>query len=89
MKYFIPCMLGMLLALSCTRTNQQNTTAPNASSAILDSAYFYSTGPKEIVYSAKRFNYDAQGRFTGTYATFTDSTVDHHLGAPRIPAPWC
>ncbi|MDP4129919.1 MAG: hypothetical protein Q8918_14395 [Bacteroidota bacterium] len=82
MKYIIPGMLCMLLALSCTRTNEQTAPTPNASTAVLDSAYFYSTGPKEIVYSATRFNYDAQGRFTGTYATFTDSTIDHHLGAP-------
>jgi hypothetical protein len=78
MKFIIPGMLCMLLALSCTRTNQQNTTPPgNSSSAVLDSAYFYSTGPKEIYYSATRFTYDDQGRFTGTYATSADSNLNH------------
>lgn len=81
MKYLIPCMLCMLLFFACKKNNQENTAPPNGSSAVLDSSYFYSTGPKEIVLVSTKFQYDAQGRFTGTNATMTDSTVDHHLGA--------
>ncbi|HZK64804.1 MAG TPA: hypothetical protein VFC34_11705, partial [Puia sp.] len=80
MKYITPGMLCMLLFFACKKNNQENT-PPNVASALLDSSFFYSTGPKEIVLVSTKFQYDAQDRFTGTNATMTDSTVDHHLGA--------
>ncbi|MDP4252230.1 MAG: hypothetical protein Q8918_19185 [Bacteroidota bacterium] len=83
MKYFIPVMLCVFLFFSCKKNTQENTTPPKvSSSAVLDSSFFYSTGPKEIVLVSSKFQYDPQGRFTGIYAVMTDSTEDHHPGAP-------
>ena len=77
MKFIIPLFLCMSVLFACTRTNQQNTTPPNASATVLDSVFFHSTGPKEIVFVTTKFHYDDQGRYTGTFETMTDSTIDH------------
>ena len=77
MKYIIPFFLLLCVLSACTRTNQQNTTPPDTPVALLDSAFFYSTGPKEIIFVTTNFHYDDQGRYTGTYETLTTSTVDH------------
>jgi hypothetical protein len=77
MKFIIRFFLPLCLLSACTRTNQQNTTPPDGAAAVLDSAFFYSTGPKEIIFVTTNFHYDDKGRYTGTFETMTDSTVDH------------
>ncbi len=82
MKYAISGTLCLLLAFGCSRTNQQTQTAPITSSPSLDSAYFYMTGPKEIMLYSTKFNYDDQGRYLGMDESFTDSTMDHISASP-------
>jgi hypothetical protein len=81
MKYFL-LSISLVSLFSCTRNNdiinpappKDSTTVLSPSGTLLDTVKVYILGPKEIIYSVTKYNYDAQSRLVGIYTTSADTS---------------
>jgi hypothetical protein len=79
MKWMLPGLCCFALALSCTRTNQSNSSGNQDAAGRLDSFIVYVLGPKEINRAVNKLNYDDNGRLVEIYTTDADTTPSQEV----------